>query len=106
MVRTVQQDLKKYLTAYINKLLTVDDDRIIDNDHMKNILYGMRKRLKEKGAVTEKQFNAISDFMSVDSKNTHNNLMNFFNPIIGEGRTKDKSVASTLEKFFENESED
>lgn len=95
MAKTVEKDLKKSMKAYIEKLLRRE------NIQIKNVLYGMRKTLSERGAITEGQWNTLVKFMMQETGKGREDLRKRFEPVIGHDYRRDDGPINTLEEFLD-----
>ena len=101
MKKVSRTELKKYMRSFIDKIL------VEEGNDLKPLLLGMKKQLRVKHSITEKQWNVLVGFMSSYSGKTKSSLRRNFDPVIGKDwRRQQSEPVNTLAKFFENDSDD
>ena len=89
--RSLEIQLIKYLNKYLKK-----------NFNMELVFHSIRKTLKKKEEITEKQFESIIKFIERELPfrgETRNRIYNYFSPVITPKR--DRSSGNSLEQFMD-----
>ena len=89
--RSLEIQLIKYLNKYLKK-----------NFNMELVFHTIKKTLKKKEEITEKQFESIIKFIERELPfrgETRNRIYNYFSPVITTKR--DRSSGNSLEQFMD-----
>ena len=89
--RSLEIQLIKYLNKYLKK-----------NFNMELVFHSIRKTLKKKEEITEKQFESIIKFIERELPfrgESRNRIYNYFSPVIT--KKKDRSSGNSLEQFMD-----
>ena len=89
--RHLEQQLIKYMNKYLKK-----------NFNMELVFHSIRKTLKKKEEITEKQFESIIKFIERELPfrgESRNRIYNYFSPVIT--KKKDRSSGNSLEQFMD-----
>ena len=89
--RSLEIQLIKYLNKYLKK-----------NFNMELVFHSIRKTLKKKEEITEKQFESIIKFIERELPfrgESRNRIYNYFSPVITTKR--DRSSGNSLEQFMD-----
>ena len=92
---TLKRHLELQLIKYMNKYLK-------KNFNMELVFHTIKKTLKKKEEITEKQFESIIKFIERELPfrgETRNRIYNYFSPVITTKR--DRSSGNSLEQFMD-----